>query len=149
MSLGTTNGGIGWDTHADNFTQVKRLSEELDAGWGTLMEDLKLRGLLEDTTILWMGEFGRTPKINQMTGRDHFPQAWTCVFAGGGIAGGQAYGRTTKDGMEVDENKVGVKDVLATLCEAVGMSPLEENFTSNGRPIPLVEKGEPISDLLS
>ena len=120
-----------------------------DSGWATLIEDLKLRGMLEDTTILWMGEFGRTPKINQSAGRDHFPQAWSCVFAGGGIAGGQAYGKTTADGMEVDENKVGVKDVLATLCKAVGMSPMEENYTDNGRPIPLVEEGEPIDDLLA
>ena len=149
VSLGTTSGGIGWDTHANNFNAVKDLSTELDAGWATLIEDLKLRGMLEDTTILWMGEFGRTPKINQNAGRDHFPAAWTCVFAGGGIAGGQAYGKTSKDGMQVEENKVGVKDVLATLCEAVGMSPLEENYTDNGRPIPLVEHGEPIKDLLS
>ena len=149
VSLGTTSGGIGWDTHADNFNAVKTLSGELDAGWATLIEDLKLRGMLEDTTILWMGEFGRTPKINQNAGRDHFPQAWSCVFAGGGIAGGQAYGKTTADGMEVDENKVGVEEVLATLCKAVGMSPLEEKYTDNGRPIPLVEEGEPIDDLLA
>lgn len=140
---------VGWDTHVDNFQQVRRLSEELDAGWGTLIEDLKMRGLLESTTILWMGEFGRTPIVNANGGRDHFPQAWTCVFCGGGIAGGQAYGRTTNDGTAVAENKVGVKDVLATLCEAVGVPPYEENYTDQGRPIPLVDNGSAITDILA
>src|SRR3954468_14704535 len=106
--------GLGWDTHQDNFRTVKRLSEELDAGWATLMRELDERGLLESTTILWVGEFGRTPAINQNAGRDHFPAAWSCVFGGGVIAGGQAYGRTSADGMAVEENEVGIGDVQAT-----------------------------------
>src|SRR5262245_6192092 len=93
--------GVGWDTHQDNFNAVKTLSQELDAGWSTLLAELDERGLLPTTTIIWMGEFGRTPKINGQTGRDHFPAAWTCVFAGGGIKGGQAYGKTSEDGMTV------------------------------------------------
>ncbi len=149
VALGATSGGVGWDTHADNFTAVKSLSAELDAGWATLLEDLQQRGLLQDTTILWMGEFGRTPRINEQAGRDHFPQAWSCVFAGGGIAGGQAYGKTSPDGTTVEENKVGVEDVLATLCSAVGVSPAAENYTNAGRPIPLVENGKPIQEILS
>ena len=84
------------------------------------MTELQDRGLLRDTTILWMGEFGRTPTINGQGGRDHFPNAWSCVFAGGGVAGGQAYGKTSEDGSEVKEGTVNVGDVLATLCEAVG-----------------------------
>ena len=88
-------GSYGWDTHANNFEAVKGLSAELDAGWASLMSDLKQRGLLESTTIVWMGEFGRTPQINGQAGRDHFPRAWSCVLGGGGIAGGQAYGRTS------------------------------------------------------
>ena len=95
----TLGDGLGWDTHADNFAQVRRLSQQLDAGWATLMSELRDRGLLEKTTILWAGEFGRTPVINQNGGRDHFPQAFTCVLAGGGIAGGQVYGKTSEDGM--------------------------------------------------
>jgi uncharacterized protein (DUF1501 family) len=146
VSLGS--GGIGWDTHQDNFNLVQRLSEELDRGWGTLMSELRDRDLLKDTTILWMGEFGRTPQINNMRGRDHFPNAWTCVFAGGGIAGGQAYGSTSKDGTEVEENKVSQEDILATLCEAVGVDPETENISPLGRPHKISE-GTPISDILS
>ena len=88
VSLGTNSGGVGWDTHADNFNQVRQLSGILDAGWATLMKELDERGLLDATTILWMGEFGRTPNINPSAGRDHFPAAWSCALAGGGIAGG-------------------------------------------------------------
>jgi hypothetical protein len=138
--------GLGWDTHQDNFTQVRRLSGELDSGWATLMAELKERGLLESTTILWISEFGRTPQINSTAGRDHFPAAWTCVFAGGGIRGGQAYGRTSPDGMTVEENKVGIGDVLATLCQALGVEPERENITRD-RPIKLAE-GTPIADIL-
>ena len=139
---------IGWDTHADNFNRVKTLSQQLDAGWGTLMTELSDRGLLEDTTILWMGEFGRTPAINSNTGRDHFPAAWSCVFGGGGIAGGQAYGKTTDDGMEVADNKVEVGDVLSTLCKALGVEPEIENETNDGRPIKIAE-GTPIDAILA
>jgi uncharacterized protein (DUF1501 family) len=140
--------GLGWDTHQDNFRQVQRLSEELDAGWATLMTELNERGLLDSTTILWIGEFGRTPMINQMAGRDHFPAAWSCVFAGGGVGGGQAYGRTSDDGMSVEANKVAIGDVLATLCSAVGVPPDHENITPAERPIRLAE-GNPIREILA
>lgn len=148
VALGGAGDGIGWDTHANNFTTVKRLSEQLDAGWGTLMSELAERGLLETTTILWMGEFGRTPVINRMAGRDHFPQAWTCVFGGGGIAGGQAYGKTNAAGTDVDENKVEVGDVLSTLCKALGVDPEHENVTPKNRPVKIAE-GSPIDDVLA
>ena len=148
VSLGTNSGGAGWDTHADNFTQVKQLSETLDAGWGTLMKELDERGLLDVTTILWMGEFGRTPRINGNAGRDHFPAAWSSVLAGGGIAGGQAYGRTSDDGMEVVDGKVGAEDVLATLCEALGVSSAAYLMSDSGRPIPITD-GTPIRKILA
>ena len=112
------------------------------------MRDLEDRGLLETTTILWMGEFGRTPKINGQGGRDHFPQAWTCVLGGGGIAGGQAYGKTSADGMQVEENKCGVGNVLATLCSALGVDPHDEHETNTGRPVAIVD-ADPIEDLLA
>ena len=143
----TLGAGAGWDTHANNFDTVKTLSAELDAGWGTLMTDLDERGLLDSTTIIWMGEFGRTPQINGRMGRDHYPKAWTAVLAGGGIAGGQAHGRTSRDGLEVEEDKVGVSEVLATMCAAVGVPPDTENVSSSGRPLPIVD-GTPISSLL-
>ena len=140
--------GLGWDTHTDNFRQVKKLSGELDAGWATLMTELQERGLLESTTILWISEFGRTPVINPTAGRDHFPAAWSCVFAGGGIKGGQAYGRTSADGGTVEDKQVAIGDVLSTLSLALGVPPDHENMTAANRPIKIAE-GTPIKDILS
>jgi hypothetical protein len=148
VTLGSFNGTFGWDTHQQNFTAVKALSAELDAGWGTLMQELADRGLLESTTFLWMGEFGRTPVINPQGGRDHFPAAWTCVLGGGGIKGGQAYGKTSDSGMEVAENKVDVGDVLATLATALGVDPESENVSEVGRPIKIAE-GKVIKELVA
>jgi uncharacterized protein (DUF1501 family) len=141
-------GSYGWDTHSNNFEAVKGLSAELDAGWASLMSELEDRGLLEQTTIVWMGEFGRTPQINGQAGRDHFPRAWSCVLGGGGIAGGQAYGRTTADGMDISEDPVEVTDVLATLCTALGVPPETENTSNTGRPIKIVD-GSAIEKLLA
>jgi hypothetical protein len=139
--------GLGWDTHIDNFDKVEELSGQLDSGWATLMRELDERGLLDSTTILWMGEFGRTPVINPQAGRDHFPAAWSCVFAGGGINGGQAYGRTSADGMTVEDGQATIGDVLATLSTALGVPPDTENMTSD-RPIKIAE-GTPIEDILT
>jgi hypothetical protein len=141
-------GGYGWDTHSNNFEIVKSLSTELDAGWSSLLADLADRGLLDSTTIVWMGEFGRTPQINGQAGRDHFPRAWSCVLGGGGIAGGQAYGRTSADGMTIEEDPVEVTDVLATLCSALGVPADTENISNTGRPIKIVD-GSPIAKLLT
>ncbi|UUO07268.1 DUF1501 domain-containing protein [Blastopirellula sp. J2-11] len=140
--------GLGWDTHQANFAGVKTLSAELDQGWSTLMRELDERGLLDSTTILWMGEFGRTPQINANAGRDHFPDAWSCVLAGGGIAGGQAYGSTSEGGQEVVDGKTEVPDLIATLCAAVGVDPATENISPLSRPIKISE-GAPIRALLS
>lgn len=145
---GFSDNGLGWDTHVNNFPAVRDLSRELDDGWANLMTDLEQRGLLDRTTILWMGEFGRTPMINDNAGRDHFPAAWTCAFAGGGIAGGQAFGRTSPDGTQVEEGKVSEGDVLATLCQAVGVDPETENISDQLRPIKLAE-GQPIDAILT
>ena len=145
---GSATGALGWDTHTQNFPRVQALSEELDAGWGTLMSELHDRGLLESTTIIWLGEFGRTPTINRNQGRDHFPRAWTTVLAGGGIAGGQAYGATSSDGATVEQDQVDVPDVLATLCRAVGVDPEDQNISEVGRPIRLAE-GQAIEKVLA
>ena len=112
------------------------------------MRDLEDRGLLESTTILWMGEFGRTPVINSSAGRDHFPNAWSTVLAGGGIAGGQAYGKTSDDGMTVVDGQIGVADLLATLCQALGVNPATMQMSNTGRPIPITE-GTPIKEVLA
>src|SRR5262245_29481531 len=141
-------GATGWDTHTQNFDRVKSLSAELDSGWSTLMTELRQRGLWESTTIIWLGEFGRTPTINSNGGRDHFPRAWTTVLAGGRIRGGQAYGRTSADGSTVEENQVDVPDVLATLCRALGVDPATQNISDLGRPIKIAD-GKPIEALLA
>lgn len=137
-----------WDTHNDNFNAVQQLSTELDAGWSSLMEDLAARGLLESTTILWMGEFGRTPQINGSGGRDHFPAAWSAVLAGGGLRGGQAYGKTSADGMTVEDGKIGVGDLLATLCGALGIDPKRQNVSDIGRPFKIAE-GKAVAEVLA
>jgi hypothetical protein len=138
----------GWDTHNQNFQNVQRLSGILDPAWGTLMEDLRSRGMLDSTLIVWMGEFGRTPRINPQQGRDHFPNAWTTVLAGGGIRGGQAYGRTSADGLAVETRPTEVKDFLATVCRALGIDHTLQNMSNVGRPIRVVELGAtPIADI--
>jgi uncharacterized protein (DUF1501 family) len=136
-----------WDTHNQNFPSVQQLSAELDAGWASLIEDLADRGLLESTTMLWMGEFGRTPQINASAGRDHYPAAWSAVLAGGGIAGGQAYGRTGADGMEVTDGRIDQGDLLATLCAALGIDPRKQNISDIGRPFKIAE-GQPVAAVL-
>jgi Protein of unknown function (DUF1501) len=130
----------GWDTHSGNFEAVQRLCGILDPAWGSLMSDLEARGLLETTTIICMGEFGRTPRINQGKGRDHFPNAWSAVLAGGGIKGGQAFGKTTADGTKVDGNPTNVTDLLATVCKALGIDHTKANPSNVGRPIRIVDK---------
>jgi len=143
------NNGIGWDTHQENFAAVKQLSGVLDPAWATLMTDLQARGLLDTTLIVWMGEFGRTPKINGNTGRDHFPAAWSTVLAGGGIRGGQVIGKTTPDGMRVSDKPVKVGDLIATICRGVGLDPARQNVSSVGRPIRLADpSSQPLEELL-
>jgi uncharacterized protein (DUF1501 family) len=121
----------------------------LDPAWATLIEDLKQRGLLETTLIVWMGEFGRTPKINRQAGRDHFPAAWTTVLAGGRIRGGQAIGRTSNDGMTVEDRPVSVPDFMATICQSLGIDPAKQNLSDVGRPIRIASPdARPIREVL-
>lgn len=143
-------GAIGWDTHANNFEALKVLCGVLDPAWATLMSDLKQRGLLDSTLIVWMGEFGRTPKINENAGRDHFPNAWTTVLGGGGIKGGQFVGRTSDDGMTVADRPVTQADLMATLCKALGLDPLKQNMSNVGRPIRLADPdAKPVREVLA
>ena len=140
----------GWDTHGQNFDAVKGLCGVLDPAWATLMTDLTERGLLETTTVIWMGEFGRTPKINAQKGRDHFAEAWSTVLAGGGIQGGQAVGSTSKDGTKVEDRPTTVPDLLATLCKALGIDPAKQNLSNVNRPIRIVEAtAKPVIEVLS
>jgi hypothetical protein len=146
---GVNGGAFGWDTHANNFDALKPLLGVLDSAWAALMADLKERGLLDSTLIVWMGEFGRTPRINPQKGRDHWPNSWSTVLAGGGIKGGQAYGKTSPDGMQIAENPVGVADFMATVCTALGINPEKQNNSNVGRPIRIADKaGKPIREVV-
>jgi uncharacterized protein (DUF1501 family) len=150
VSLAASPGNVaGWDTHGDNFTQVKSLSEVLDPAWSTLMRDLRERKLLDSTLVVWMGEFGRTPKINAQSGRDHFPTAWSVVLGGAGIKGGQAIGSSGKGGDEIVDRPVTVADLYATIFSALGIDPTKENISPEGRPIALVDGGgAPVRELI-
>jgi hypothetical protein len=140
----------GWDTHSNNFERVRELSQVLDAGWATLVDDLKDRGLLDSTVLVWMGEFGRTPTINADKGRDHFPSAWSAVLGGGGVKGGQVVGKTSAGGEAIEERPVSVPDLLATICRALGIDPTKSNQSNVGRPISLVDKAaKPLEDLVA
>src|SRR5262249_32670253 len=132
-----------------NFDAVQKLSEVLDPAWSTLMTDLRSRGLLDSTLIVWMGEFGRTPKINKDAGRDHFPAAWSTVLAGGGIKGGQAIGDTGPDGVTVKDRPVSVPALLSTVCRAIGIDPNTQNVSEVGRPIRVDDpKAKPIQEVI-
>jgi hypothetical protein len=140
----------GWDTHDRNFDQVKALSKVLDPAWSTLMTDLQDRGMLDNTLIVWMGEFGRTPVINGQRGRDHFPKAFSAVLGGGGIKGGQVYGKTAPDGMTIAENETPIPNFMATVCKALGLDPTKQNMSNVARPIRLADAGaKPIKEVLA
>jgi uncharacterized protein (DUF1501 family) len=107
--------------------------------------------LLDDTLVVWMGEFGRTPKINSRgakPGRDHYPRAWSSVLAGGGIRGGQVVGKTDAEGATVVDRPIPATDFLATVCKVLGINYAKQNQTPIGRPIRVVDKGaEPVKEL--
>jgi Protein of unknown function (DUF1501) len=138
----------GWDMHQDIYARLPERAAELDQALGALLTDLERRGLLDDTLVVLTSEFGRTPKINQNDGRDHYPKAFSSVIWGGGIKGGQVYGKTDK-GIEVTENKVSVPDFNATLAYALGL-PLDlVLYSSSKRPFTVTDKGQPITSLFA
>ena len=138
----------GWDNHMDIFRTLSndRLPT-LDKAMAALVSDLDQRGLLQDTAIVWMGEFGRTPRINADAGRDHWARAWSVVVGGAGIKGGQAIGATNEDGTQVEGDPYSSEDLMASVCHALGIS-LETTFTSkNGRPMKIANSGKLIKGL--
>ncbi len=143
----------GWDTHTNNFPRVKELSREADPAMAALITDLKDRGLLDSTLVIWMGEFGRHPKITTNkgpAGRQHYPHAWTTVLMGGGIKGGQVIGKTDKEGVDIVERKISGPDFLASVCQVLGIDYMKQNQTPIGRPIRIVEKGaQPVTELFA
>ena len=139
-----------WDSHADNTPRTRQLCEALDAPWSALVEDLRDRGLLDSTLIVWMGEFGRTPRINPNGGRDHFARAWSTVLVGGGVRGGQVIGRTDQIGGTVEDRPVSAADFLATICQLLGIDWQKTNDGPGGRAIRITAQGaKPIKELCS
>jgi hypothetical protein len=137
----------GWDTHRDNFTSVENLNAVVDQGFAALLNDLARRSLLDTTLIVWMGEFGRTPRINPNNGRDHFAEAWSVVLAGGGVPGGRVIGRTNEDGTDVAERPVSPAELTATIYSLMGIDPSRTVYTPEGRPMRYSE-AQPIRELL-
>ncbi len=146
----TVNGrSIIWDTHEDNFNRMKKnLVPPMQKAYVALLDDLEERGLLDTTLVVWMGDFGRTPMINKKAGRDHWPQCYSVVLAGGGIRGGQIVGASDSIGGVPKDRPVTPADIHATVFAALGYNSREITFhTVDGRPTPLSE-GEPIRELL-
>jgi hypothetical protein len=140
----------GWDNHGDIH---RILSEDrlpvLDQAMSALVEDLDQRGLLKDTVVIWMGEFGRTPRINGDAGRAHVARAWRCGVGGGNFRGGIAVGETSPDGMDVASTPHSSEDLMASVCQALGIS-LETTYTSrSGRPMKIAGGGAPIKELFA
>ena len=139
----------GWDTHNSNFVNVPDKAETLDLALSTLLVDLERRGMLDDTLVVLATEFGRTPEINANEGRDHHPQAFTGLMAGGGIKGGQVYGKTDERGSKVVENAITVPDFNATIGYALGLPLDQVLYSPSMRPFTLAAKGKPMVDLFS
>jgi hypothetical protein len=137
----------GWDTHGDELSRLKKLIPSVDQGTAALLADLKSRGLLERTLVIWMGEFGRTPQMNLSAGREHYPQAFNVALAGAGVRGGQVIGATDKRGVEVVDRPVTVPDLFCTFCQALNLDPRKESQSNVGRPIKIVEFGKPVKEV--
>jgi hypothetical protein len=139
----------GWDTHVDNFAKTKELAGPTDQGLAALIGDLHERGMLQKTLVIWMGEFGRTPRINPLNGRDHYPRAFTVALAGGGVRGAQVIGSTSADGAMIKERPVEVPDLLCSFCHALKLNPRKENMGPLERPIKIVEGGTVVKELFA
>jgi hypothetical protein len=140
---------IIWDTHKDNFSRMQTsLVPPMEQAYTALLDDLEARGLLETTLVIWTGDFGRTPMINKDAGRDHWPQCYSVVLAGGGIRGGQVVGQSDSIGAFPHERPISPADINATVFAALGYDPKAISYKmADGRPIPISE-GEPIREVL-
>jgi hypothetical protein len=137
----------GWDTHQENFSRVPELAKQVDPAFAALISDLKERGLLDRTLVVWMGEFGRTPRINPNGGRDHWPRSFNVALAGAGVKGGQVIGATNADGTNVTDQPVSVADLLCSFCHAIKIDPRKENTSPLGRPLKIVDGGTRVQEL--
>jgi len=139
----------GWDTHANNFNTLKSTNlPALDDGLSGLFLALEAKGLLESTTVFVTGEFGRTPKINERAGRDHWPRAMCCLLAGGGIQGGRVIGESDSKGEGPKDTAIAPDDVAATFYQSLGIDSRKEYHTPTGRPVMIVRNGTPIRELV-
>jgi hypothetical protein len=141
----------GWDTHEDGFNRVTALNGQLDAGASALLSDLKASGKLDETLVVWVGDFGRTPRIDTgRNGRGHYPRAWSAWMAGGGVQGGRAIGATDKNGETVIDRPVTPQDLYASIAHAAGIDGSKTFFTGQGRPIQIVYKdGRVVKELFT
>jgi uncharacterized protein (DUF1501 family) len=138
----------GWDTHQNNFRDLRQLMPRVDRGVSNLLQDLDDRGLTNDVvTVVW-GEFGRTPRVNRASGRDHWLPVMSAVVAGGGLRMGQVIGASSARGEEPREGRYSVSQVLATLYRAIGIDPAMTFPNASGRPVHVLEDREPIRELV-
>jgi uncharacterized protein (DUF1501 family) len=138
-----------WDIHEPKVVaEARELMPVVDHGIATLLDDLRERGLLDETLVIVMGEFGRTPHVNRDGGRDHYSKAWTTLLAGGVVRSGQVIGRTDTQGGGVIEGRVSAHDYVATICRALGIDHAKQVRTPIGRRIGIVDQGgTPIAEL--
>ncbi|MBX3444600.1 MAG: DUF1501 domain-containing protein [Planctomyces sp.] len=140
----------GWDLHNDVFDSLRTTHlPQLDKGIAGLVNDLKAHGLFENTVVVCMGEFGRTPRINQNVGRDHWAQSWSVLIGGGGLAGGRAIGKTDADGIRIESDSYLPNDLWATVAHALRIPLDTVHQSKNGRPMRIANGGTPIKDLIS
>jgi hypothetical protein len=143
----TVNDG-GWDTHTDNFRSLKNSRlPQLDAGYAALVKDLHDRGMLANTLVICMGEFGRTPRVNSSAGRDHWGQAMFVTMGGGGVKTGVTVGETDANAEMPKDRPITVEDVAATIYRAIGIDTNKAFLTSDGRPIKIADGGTPVEEL--
>lgn len=136
----------GWDTHSAAPDRVRRLSEQLDPAMSTLLTDLKQRNLLQNTLVIWMGEFGRNPA----NGSNHYSRAWTSVLAGGGLRHGQVVGNTGRSGSDVEDRPITGPDFMATVCQALGIDFRQDWVGRGNRPLPKVgREATPVRQLFA
>lgn len=138
----------GWDNHANIFNTIRTGNgPRLDKGMGNLVKELVERGKWKDTVVMWMGDFGRTPKINQNGGRDHWARCWSVVIGGGAIKGGQAYGSTSSEGMDIKDKPCTIGDLFATVYKGLGLDPTSQVRDNLGRPMAIAD-GKPLEGVV-
>jgi uncharacterized protein (DUF1501 family) len=139
----------GFDTHSNNFPAMENHGAAMDPALASLVQDLEEMGKLEKTLIMMVSEFGRTPKVNDNAGRDHWPGVFSCMMAGGGIRGGQVIGSSDEDGAYPEDRPVQVADLHASICYALGIDHKKEVMTPLQRPMKLVDNGTPVKELFA